>query len=373
MPFKYLTDDQLYEVQQAAQDAGLLVERVALFAPIDPSFAARIQRAGADLAQLTIDLHKLNATRRLTDGSIPLQVWLRQAAMLRSNEEAQVVFRKYGDIVRQKASGEPQNSPKLDDVPLANEKIIIQNDILPLGFLMGALTASRSVVKLEVPRYLNGKPELDGTGMPVLFAGTAWLIAPKLLITNHHVVKARELGEAPADATDLKLQSENATAIFDYESSTRVGERVFVSELLDADIGLDYALLRLKADPGRPALTVLGSSVHLPPTQYLPVNIVQHPLGLEKKIALRNNLIRDITETEMQYFTDTQGGSSGSPVFDDTWRVVALHKASRSVTGVSFQGKDTAFINVGTPIAAICKRLRENKPAVWTEILPTVV
>lgn len=373
MIFKYLTDDQLYEVQQAAVDSGLAAERTALLAPIDPAYVGGIPQAGATLAQLTIDLNRLNSTRRLTDGSIPLQAWLRQAAMLRPNQEAQTVFRKHGDIVRQMASGEPQDSPKLTEVPSSNEKIIVQDDILPLGFLSGALNASRSVVKLEVPRYLNGVPELDQGGKPVLFAGTAWLIAPTLLITNHHVVKAREFGEIPADAMHVALQSKHATAIFDYESSTRTGHRVPVSELLDADAGLDYAVLRLASDPGRPPLTVLGTPVQLPPTQYLPVNIVQHPLGLEKKVAIRNNLVRQVTETEMQYFTDTQGGSSGSPVLDDSWRVVALHKASRSVTGVSFQGKDTAFVNVGTPIAAICKRLRGTCPAAWAEIAPTVV
>jgi endonuclease G len=32
----------------------------------------------------------------------------------------------------------------------------------------------------------------------------------------------------------------------------------------------------------------------------------------------------------VQYVTRTAGGSSGSPCFDDDWKVVALHHAERS-------------------------------------------
>jgi endonuclease G len=373
MPFRYLTDDEVYEIQQAAIGANLAGERLALFAPMDPAFVGNIANVAAAIPQLSVDLHNLNRTRRLTDGTVPLLVWLRQAAALRPLEEAQKVFRKYADVVWRKTSGEPQNSETLGHVPDTNEKIILQDDMLPLGFLRGAVAACSSVVKIEVPRYLRGAPEVDAVDKPLLFAGTAWLIAPNMLMTNHHVVNAREFGEAPASAADFALQAQNSVAIFDYDSANKNSERIPVKELLDADADLDYALLRLERDLGRAPLTVCSSPITLPATKYLPVNIVQHPLGFEKKIAIRNNLIREITDREIQYFTDTVGGSSGSPVFDDAWRVVALHKASRSVTNVSFQGKDTAIVNVGVPIAAICKKLRDKRPELWNTIAPTAL
>jgi hypothetical protein len=64
MSFKYLSDDQLYEIQKEAIDAGLTGERPALFAPINRRFTAFIQRVGSELAQLTVDLNKLNGARR---------------------------------------------------------------------------------------------------------------------------------------------------------------------------------------------------------------------------------------------------------------------------------------------------------------------
>ena len=55
------------------------------------------------------------------------------------------------------------------------------------------------------------------------------------------------------------------------------------------------------------------------------VNIVQHPNGEPKQLALRENQLVDVLENFLHYQTDTAPGSSGSPVFSDEWEVVALH------------------------------------------------
>jgi hypothetical protein len=48
---------------------------------------------------------------------------------------------------------------------------------------------------------------------------------------------------------------------------------------------------------------------------------------------------------------------------------VALHReASRRFGRLNFQGKDTAWVNVGTPIALIVADLKEKAPALWAEI-----
>ena len=55
------------------------------------------------------------------------------------------------------------------------------------------------------------------------------------------------------------------------------------------------------------------------------VNIIQHPSGGPKQISLYHNLVSFANDQRIQYLTDTLPGSSGSPVFDNDWRVVALH------------------------------------------------
>jgi endonuclease G, mitochondrial len=55
------------------------------------------------------------------------------------------------------------------------------------------------------------------------------------------------------------------------------------------------------------------------------VNIVGHPMGRNKEIAIRNNRLEVQLPTFLHYSTDTEPGNSGSPVFNDQWEVVALH------------------------------------------------
>jgi len=60
------------------------------------------------------------------------------------------------------------------------------------------------------------------------------------------------------------------------------------------------------------------------------VNIIQHPEGRLKSVLVHNsNLLHLENATEaaayMWYTSDTEPGSSGSPVFNNRWEVVALH------------------------------------------------
>ena len=55
------------------------------------------------------------------------------------------------------------------------------------------------------------------------------------------------------------------------------------------------------------------------------VAIVQHPAGGPKQVSVHRNLVTWVGEGRVQYLTDTLPGSSGAPVFDVAWRLVAVH------------------------------------------------
>jgi hypothetical protein len=55
------------------------------------------------------------------------------------------------------------------------------------------------------------------------------------------------------------------------------------------------------------------------------VNIIQHPGGMAKRVSLHSNVVVFVGGNRVQYLTDTEPGSSGSPVFDAKWNVVAIH------------------------------------------------
>ena len=188
-------------------------------------------------------------------------------------------------------------------------------------------------------------------------------------MTNYHVVAARDGPEVNGVAEpDLQLQGEHAIAEFGYDSETLAKSAAPFSKLEAWGQKLDYAVLRLETPSDRRPLRLAMDPVELNPDGRLPVNIIQHPDGDSKRVGLRNNLVDKVVGNDLRYFTDTRKGSSGSPVLDDEWRVVALHRASTRIATTNFQGRDTAIANVGSQMHAILVHLANEFPHVYAEI-----
>ncbi len=120
-------------------------------------------------------------------------------------------------------------------------------------------------------------------------------------------------------------------------------------------------------DSGRSALPLHRVPTDITAATYLALNIIQHPQGKAKRFALRNNLAVHSDGDFLRYYTDTDYGSSGSPVLDDTWKVRALHRGA-ILENAKFQGRDTAYVNVGSQICRILDHLRAGYPAVYAQI-----
>lgn len=206
------------------------------------------------------------------------------------------------------------------------------------------------------------------------YFGTGWLIGRRHIITNHHVINARDPGEDSSSESDMVLQARATKVQFDYDSPESVGEIHQPIALSTANKVLDYAILELCSDPVRNSLPLWGRELTLPKDSYVPVNVVQHPGGASKQLGIRNNLVAGLEENDLAYFTDTEGGSSGSPVCNDEWKVLGLHKASSMSFGeLNYQGKKTAWVNVGTRIDRIIADLRNNQAGLWDRIAANVM
>jgi endonuclease G len=374
--FRYLDPDELEEVVQAATAAGLTDQprRDYLLSSIDRMVALNLNVIPVPQLQLRSDLVSLNGIERLADGSVPLQLWLRQASTLAAGRTEDAVFRRYQEKVAVEASGQPAlpDPASLPEV-INNEAIIHQDDMVAFGFLTQGAIAGISVAKLLVPRFDDGVQRFDATGRPVVSNGTGWLVSRDLVVTNHHVVNARRRNEANASDQDLAEQAAGTTVKFDFDSADANGTDVGVRQLeaWDPLQQLDFAILRLRAPmTDRSPLRLWPRRLTHVQGDYRPVNIIQHPEGNSKTVAFRNNLVTAADDSTVRYFTDTLVGSSGSPVFDDAWSVVALHRGSRDVENVQFQGRTTAAVNFGTQIAAILERLRAVNPVLLAEIVP---
>lgn len=194
-------------------------------------------------------------------------------------------------------------------------------DWLPVDFLAKGLQAA----------YAVGRVEYHGRRL-----GTAFLVAPDLVLTNAHV-----MGEIP------KLTEGGVR--FHVGLQTEPAWCYFVKELIASPVQeLDFALLQLQtAVPN--ARPISFSSQNAYPDQ--PANILQYPgmAGGMMQVALRYNAIVHVGPTRLYYVTDTEGGSSGSPVFDDAWQVIGLHRAGM----VDDAQRPVKGANQGVPITVI--------------------
>jgi endonuclease G, mitochondrial len=370
----HLTPEAVVQVRDAADaaDLGDPEVRPMLFEGVMRQYVRALPLLAAPIRQLHSDVSRMNQVDRLLDGSVPLEIWLANATRLTVEAESHATLQAALDKVSTEASGEPDVPP--DGFGEMPEAVVHQDDTVAYDFLRLGWEAGSAVARLRVPQFSGGAPRkvVNVDAPPHL--GTGWLVAPELVVTNHHVVVARARAEmAGVSDQDLRLQGAGATAEFGFDGDGVQTSETAFRELVAWDASLDYAILRLAAPSSRTPLQLAPDPLVLTEGDRFPVNIIQHPMGESKRVALRNNLVDRATERDLRYFTDTRPGSSGSPVLDDSWRVLALHRASRRVALTSFQGKDTAVVNVGSQMHAILADLAARFPALRQEIAAAAV
>jgi endonuclease G len=361
---------EILEIHKKALQVGLHNKRDQLLFGVNIEYVAGLTTMGSPSDQLLADLQNMNNDGAVI-GGVPLERWLRNAAYATSvRPDKQKFFREFADKAAKAVAFGGRGPPP----PPATrpERILFDSDLLPFGFLAGATRTGRSVARLSVPRFEDGQQRMHPTSdRAMLYFGTGWLIGTKQIITNHHVISARTDGEAPANPNDFELQARGTVVQFDYDDENGAGSEQFSIVALHAtNARLDYALLELSREPcGRKPLPIWAKPIDFTGGMRLPVNIIQHPAGQAKQIALRNNLAAALEGGDLTYFTDTAEGSSGSPVCNDRWQVLALHRASTVSYGkYNYQGKDTAWINIGTTMERIVADIQANSAAVWASL-----
>ncbi len=185
--------------------------------------------------------------------------------------------------------------------------------------------------------------------------GTGFLIGPNLVLTNHHVVPTAEL------ATKTKVRFGYRR---DQSGKLHKGERYQVLKALQRSSieDLDYVVLEVEGSPGEKAhigyLEPLAEEIELNSRLY----IIQHPKGAPQQVVLHGNKVTYVADDQrrVQYMTNTERGSSGSPVFNEWWEVVALHHSARPTPEIP----ETIYIrgNEGIPTAAILPEIQDLLP-----------
>lgn len=202
------------------------------------------------------------------------------------------------------------------------EKIHGMRDFLPARFLAAGAERARAVCRVRTSTSW----------------GTGFLIGHGVLMTNNHVLGS--IAEASVSYAEFGFE--------DGAESTKVA--LLPGDLFITDPELDFTIVACETTgieehptiPLRrdPAMVAIGERV----------SIVQHPRARPKEIALHDNKVVAVKDLVVHYRTDTEPGSSGSPVFNVDWELVALHHAG-------WKDDAGAATNEGVRIATIVNRL----------------
>jgi endonuclease G, mitochondrial len=378
--FAYLSDAMLMEVRTAVMDLGFNndADLVALAAGISRPFVGGALIGASPNAKLMTFTARMNETKNLLSGEVPLSKWLNNAILLARGMPQELIFREALQALEPDGLPPSAVAPDVSATPRSSggslEIKVGEDDTLGVAFLVQGARAARSVAKLRVHRHFAGQPAFVVGGAPDWGLGTGWLIAPVLLITNRHVINARTSAEAAASDADFALQAASLEADFDYLDVNAAPTTIPAPTLAAADEVLDYAVLRLDAvGNDRAALRLRANPLTKPAASPLRerVNVLQHPNGDPMRLGFRNNFVVTGTAERLSYLTDTSGGSSGSPICDDAWQVAGLHRGWATITGEPVKVWDTSVRqeNYATPIAAILAHLQAEHPDLHAEIM----
>jgi hypothetical protein len=191
-----------------------------------------------------------------------------------------------------------------------------------------ALAARSAVGRIESPK---------GTGI-----GTATLIGKSLLLTCDHIFS--------------KSQVKQAWVRFNYTS----GSYALDSDVFELDLDtatrssqLDYALVRVKGEPKQRTANLIDAILD----SNQEIRLIHHPQGQHIVISGLGQIVQ-VGEDYIDHNISTDEGSSGAPIFNRDWQLVAIHRGNLGIgrAGRSLEPGTTS----GVPLRAFWNNIQSQ-------------
>jgi hypothetical protein len=205
---------------------------------------------------------------------------------------------------------------------------------------LAGLMALSAVGRIEAP---------PGTAM-----GTGVLVGKQLLLTCKHVIERishREL--------------DSAWVRFGYKAG-RYG--VESGQLFELDLktiadyscqsgdALDYVLVGIIGEPEYRPASLFGGFLNIKQ----PIRLIHHPRGEPAQISEVGHIVQ-VDKEYVRHNVRTDYGSSGAPIFDQSWRVVAIHRGTLSLSRSYPPG-----VTEGVPLYSIWDDIKPRFPTLVT-------
>lgn len=199
----------------------------------------------------------------------------------------------------------------LADPPSGLERRFSDEQFRSINWLRAALTSCRAVARIET-RLGDGV----GTGFLLDGRSVAAGLPSRVLLTNAHVIPDTV---EPIDGCYVTFRGNDGAASRDQYPIYRV---VWTSPVRE----LDATVLELETAPDASIEPLRLRRAELAGAAGRRAYVIGYPNGVQDVcFSLHDTRVLDLDDRVAHYRSPTEEGSSGSPVFDDEWRVFALH------------------------------------------------
>lgn len=294
-----------------------------------------------------------------------------------------------GDLIQGMRYTRPQNpeiqriAEKLQIAPLA---VVLAPDKAPERVTAGGL---ERIIQAKIPllpsrEWREQYGVIEGRICRIEVGrgrGSGFLIGPGTVLTAYHVIEAVHRGAVASSTVRIRFDVHSRLAnagvayslddkwLLHYTRPAADEEKSDRPVNEPAENELDFAVLAINGEPGRDKLGGKGSPldpargwITLPRTSVVleandPVMILGHPDGEDMQLSIDTAgfIESSASGKRVRYRTNTKHGSSGSPVFDLSWSLVALHHLGDPGVAPAFMSE----YNQAIPIGRIVDNLRQ--------------